>query len=338
MPEVLRVGIIGAGVNTRLRHIPGFQALPHVEVSVLANRSVESSNRVARELGIPRVAKNWQAIIADPEVDAICIGTWPYLHAEITCAALAAGKHVLTEARMARNLSEAESMLAASKAHPELVAQIVPSPMTLTFDAEIRRMITSGELGDIREICVTHTTNGNADSAAPLTWRQDFELSGYNTMALGIFYEAVLRWMQEDVTVERATAAIYTPTRARPDGALAEVKIPESLTVLGRYANGARLIMHLSGVEQGPSRQEIRINGSRGGLRFDLGKTELWKSNEAGSETPVRIPDAAKLGWNVEADFVDSIRKGTPVRLTDFETGLRTMRFTEDVWHAHAVK
>lgn len=330
----LRIGIIGAGANTRSMHIPGFQKIPGVDVVVVANRSRESSQRAADEFGIPRIAENWQAVVADPEVDAICIGTWPYLHAEITCAALAQGKHVLTEARMARNLPEAEAMLAASKAHPDLVTQIVPSPMTLILDETIREKISSGHLGTLREITVMHTNSGNADASTPLTWRQDAELSGHNTMALGIFYEAVLRWMQEDVQVEKATAAIYTPMRKRADGSIAEVKIPESLTVLGRYQAGTRLVMHLSGVERGPGKQEIRIHGSERSLRIDIFTAEMWETDSAGNESPVEIAPARQIGWRVEADFVDSIRQGTPVRLTDFATGVRTMRFTDEVWSA----
>lgn len=332
--ETLRIGLVGAGGNTRERHVPGFRAVSGVELVAVANRSLESSRRAAAEFGIPRAAGHWRELVEDPAIDAICIGTWPYLHAEISCAALAAGKHVLTEARMARNAAEAETMLAAARAHPDLVAQVVPSPMTLAQDATIRRMIVEGELGEVREIGVTHTAGMYVDAAAPMTWRQDFELSGHNTLSLGIFYEAVRRWMQEDVEVERAAAAVFTPRRSRPDGTMADVLVPESLTVLGRYTGGARLIMHLSGVETGPARNEIRINGSQGGLRLAVPTGELWHYRPGRGETRVEIPAAERRGWRVEADFVDSIRVGAPVRLTDFATGVRTMRFTDDVWAA----
>ena len=69
------------------------------------------------------------------------IGTWPYTHKSMTIAALAAGKHVLTEARMAMDLAEAKEMLAASRASPQLVAQVVPSPMTLAYDGTIKRLL-----------------------------------------------------------------------------------------------------------------------------------------------------------------------------------------------------
>lgn len=334
MEQRLRIGIIGAGANTRERHIPGFRAIEGVELVAVANRSPASSRKAAAEFGIARVGGHWREIVDDPAVDALCIGTWPYLHAEISCAALAAGKHVLTEARMARNAVEAAQMLKAAEARPELVAQVVPSPMTLAQDATIRRMIVDGELGEVREICVTHTGGMYVDPAAPMTWRQDFELSGHNTLSLGIFYEAVLRWMQEDVKVERAAAGIFTRHRRRADGTMAAVGIPESLTVLGRYDRGARLIMHLSGVETGPARNEIRINGSKGSLRLAVAKGELWHAPRGGTENAVAIPAEEKRAWQVEADFVHSIRRGTPVRLTDFATGLRTMRFTDEVWAA----
>ena len=97
----------------------------------VVNRSPESSAAAAAALEIPNVAASWQELVSSPDIDAVCIGTWPYTHAEMTIAALNAGKHVLCEARMAMNAAQAKEMIAASAAHPELVAQIVPSPMTL---------------------------------------------------------------------------------------------------------------------------------------------------------------------------------------------------------------
>ncbi|MCC6415196.1 MAG: Gfo/Idh/MocA family oxidoreductase [Opitutaceae bacterium] len=334
MTRPLRIGLVGAGANTRERHIPGFRAMDGVEIVVVANRSEASSRTVAAEFGIPRIAVDWRAVVADANVDAICIGTWPYLHAEITLAALAVGKHVLTEARMARNASEGSAMLGAARARPELVVQIVPSPLTLPVDAMIRRMIADGELGAVREICVTHTMGAYADGSAPMTWRLDYDLSGHNSLTLGIYYEAVLRWMQEDARVDSASALIATSRRIRADGTVAEVKLPESLTVLGRYANGARLIMHLSGLETTAPRNVIRINGEKGCLRLDVAQVGLHWCPVGGKETPVVIPQSERGGWNVEADFVHSGRTGAPVRLTDFATGLRTMRFTDEVWRA----
>src|SRR5206468_5020049 len=104
----IRIGIVGAGNITRTRHIPGFRAIPGVKIVGVCNQRRESSARVAREFGIPKIYGSWENAVDDDDVDAILIGAWPYLHCPVTLAALDAGKHVLTEARMAMNSREAQ--------------------------------------------------------------------------------------------------------------------------------------------------------------------------------------------------------------------------------------
>jgi len=328
----LRIGLVGAGANTRARHLPLLQRIPGVKVVLVANRSMASSQAVAREFGIAGVAQHWREVVAAPDVDAVVIGTWPYLHAEVTCAALAAGKHVLTEARMAAQLVQAETMLVAARARPNLVAQVVPAPMSLDFDSTIVARLP--QLGTLREVRVTHTSAQFADPTMPLTWRQDFALSGVNTLMLGINYEMVLRWLGEDPLWVQADAAIFTRRRRRPEGGEGEVQIPESVSVLGRYAGGARLVMHCSSVEPGLPGHEIRLNGEGGALRLDLLAQQLWFAPVGGSETLVEVPAAERRGWRVEEDFVASMRTGKPVTLTDFATGVRYMRVTDAVWRS----
>src|SRR5438477_6741879 len=146
----LRIGLIGAGGNMRLRHIPGLRAVPGVEIVAVCNRRPESTAAAAREFGIPRTFENWQDLVADAGLDAVVIGTWPYLHCPITLAALTAGKHVLTEARMCLNAAEAHRMLAASERFPDLVTQIVPSPYGLKGHQVIAELIEKGYLGGLR--------------------------------------------------------------------------------------------------------------------------------------------------------------------------------------------
>jgi predicted dehydrogenase len=339
LQKPLRIGFIGAGANTRLRHIPGFRALPGVELAAVANRSRESSARAAGEFGIARAAAGWREIIDAPDIDAVCIGAWPWLHAEASIAALRAGKHVLTEARMARDAGEAAAMLGAlreaGRKQPGIVAQIVPAPLTLAFDAAIRRLLDTGAIGALREITITQTNAAQAGASAPLTWRQDIEKSGHNIMTLGIHYEALLRWLDDDAGVVAADGAVFTAERPGEDGRPRRVQIPESLTVLARFPRtGARLVLHLSGVETTHPRNEIRLNGSAGGLRLDLTGNTLFHEGADGGSRTVGPAHGEYGGWRVEADFAASIREGAPVRLTDFATGLRYMRFTDAVWEA----
>src|SRR5438874_11940162 len=151
MPTPIRIGLIGAGANTRSRHIPGLKAIEDVEIVAVCNRRPGSTAAAAREFGIAKTYENWQDLVADPNIDAVVIGTWPYLHCPITLAALEAGKHVLTEARMCLNAAEAHRMLAASKRFPDLVTQIVPSPYGLKGHQVVAELIEKGYLGGLRE-------------------------------------------------------------------------------------------------------------------------------------------------------------------------------------------
>src|SRR3712207_4315619 len=126
------------------------------------------------------------------------IGTWPYLHCPITLAALAAGKHVLTEARLAMKLAEAEAMLAASRANPHLTTQVVPAPFTFAVDRTIQQRIADGFIGELLavDVRVADLRAGASfvNREGPLTWRQDRSLSGLNIMTMGIWYECIMRW------------------------------------------------------------------------------------------------------------------------------------------------
>src|SRR5947208_15698766 len=108
--EQIRLGIIGAGGIVRSRHYPGLKQIPGVEIAVICNRTRESAEKAAADFGVREVRTDWREVVAMPDLDAILIGTTPHLHAEITMAALDAGKHVFCQARMARSYAEARAM------------------------------------------------------------------------------------------------------------------------------------------------------------------------------------------------------------------------------------
>ena len=150
--DTIRIGLVGAGANTTLRRMPGFGAIDGVEIVSVANRSRASGQRIADEYGLSEVYDNWVDLIEADDTDAICIGTWPYVHRDMVIAALENDKHVMTEARMCMDAAQAREMLDASRMSPHLVAQIVPSPMTLRVDNTIKQLIADGYLGDVLSV------------------------------------------------------------------------------------------------------------------------------------------------------------------------------------------
>ena len=324
--DTIRIGIVGAGANTRLRHVPGFRGNEGVELTGVVNRSRESSERAAAEFEIPRVYDTWQDLVADDEIDAVMIGTWPNMHCEVTCAALNSGKHVMTEARMARTVAEARLMLAASEAHPELVTQIVPSPFAFFCTDYVRGLIDDGFLGDLREMVVIGADDQFQDVEKPLHWRQDREISGFNVLAMGILHEAALRWTPDPT---RVFAQMETFGPNRPDG---PATISDSVQAVTEISGGARGLYHLSGITLFGPGYHLHLYGSHGTIKVDLGKGTLL-IGQAGDDAlhEPEIPAELQGDWRVEDEFIGAIRGTETIRLTDFNTGVKYMEFTEAV-------
>lgn len=335
MSKPLRIGLIGAGANTRKRHVPGFRAIPGVEITAVCNRRPESSAAAAKEFGIPRTFSRWEDLVADTEIDAVMIGTWPYLHCPITLAALEAGKHVLTEARLAMNAAEAHRMAAAAKEHPRLVAQVVPSPYGLAGNTVIRERLAAGFLGELREVEVISRNGLLADPDAPLQWRQDGSLSGLNMLSLGILHETLMRWTPPVVRV-MAQVHAFIPMRIDPEGGVRRrVGTPDSLQVLAILENNARVVYQMSGVTPFGGGMSFHLYGSDGVIHYDIEANRISGQSKTDGNSKelkeIAIPADKRVEWTVEADFVNSIRTGAPVRLTDFDTGVAYMEFTEAV-------
>lgn len=317
----VRIGIVGLGKNSRDRHLPGFRAIKAVEIISVCNRSQESTERAAEQFAIPKTFDTWQELICDDDIDAVMIGTWPYVHCPITLAALEHGKHVLTEARMASSLVEARRMLDASNAHPELITQVVPSPLGFRAGSRLRQMMSDRYIGELREF-VVHGANADfANSDAPLHWRQSAELSGINMLALGILHEALIRWIPDPVKVF-ASSATFRKDASRPD----------SVHVLTELPGGARGVYHLSGVVHHGNGFAIELYGTHGTLKYDFTNDRLLAGKSTDSDlNEVDVPIDEQGGWRVEADFVEAIRSGERAALTDFASGVRYMEFTEAV-------
>ena len=330
--KTIRVGFVGAGNNTRRHHLPKLKAQPGVELVAVANRSKESGERVAKEFGIARVAGDWHEVVSAPDVDAVCIGTWPYTHCEMTVAALAAGKHVLCEARMAMNAAEGRRMLEAARKAPHLVAQLVPAPVTLELDATIKRLVAEGYVGEVLAVEVQATQQARfADVGEGLHWRQDVRRSGNNILNMGIWYETMMRWVGPVKSV-MAMTKIAVPKRKDETGAWHEVKVPDHVDILARLASTGVAHLRFSSLTTFAPAPEAWIYGSEGTLKIEPDAKRLSGGRRGDSALKeIEIPTAQRVGWRVEEEFVNAIRGREKIAHTTFEDGVRYMEFTDAV-------
>ncbi|MCH2369113.1 MAG: Gfo/Idh/MocA family oxidoreductase [Pirellulales bacterium] len=331
--DTIRVGVIGFGANTRLRHSPVLLACPNVTLEAVCNRSLESAQKAAQEYNIAKVYESWQEVVEASMIDAICIGTWPYLHCPITLAALENWKHVLTVARMAMDDDEARQMYAASQQHPELVTQIVPSPLGMRAHKVVKQYLDAGEIGELREVVVWGTNDAYAHSDTPLHWRQSGPYSGINMLALGIIHEPLVRWIADPVRVVASTQT-FTPTRHNKEtGKQEPVGTPDSVQVITELPCGARGIYHMSGViHHGPGPQ-IHLYGSEGTLKYVMAPdNKLYFGAASDSHMKeVNISEELAVDWRVEEEFINAIRGIEQIEFNNFAKGVRYMEFTKAV-------
>ena len=326
----IRIGLIGAGRNTRDRHIPGFQRVAGVEIAAVANRSRESGRAVADQFNIPTVYDNWQDLLEDPGIDSVCIGTWPYMHRTLTLAALEAGKHVLCEARMAASAQEAQEMLDASRERPNLVTQIVPSPLTFKIDNLIQAKIAEGYVGDIIAVSVQSLGNNFMDQGGPMHWRNDRDLSGFNILNMGIWYEAMIRWVGRATKVTAMTK-VNVSSRKDESGDTNSVTIPDHVGIIAEMANGAQANMNFSAVTGLAPGNSVWIYGSEGTIHVDGSLTVYGGRRGEDKLSEIPNPQEGQAYWRVEEEFCSAIRGKEKITRTPFDVGLHYMEFTEAV-------
>jgi predicted dehydrogenase len=147
----LRWGVLSTASIAREKWIPGVRRGSRGEVVAIASRDGETATRVAAALAIPRAHRAYEALLADPAVDAVYIPLPNHLHHEWVIAAARAGKHVLCEKPLALSAAEAEAMVAAAD---ESGVQLMEAFMYRLHPSwrAVRELVASGRIGRLRTI------------------------------------------------------------------------------------------------------------------------------------------------------------------------------------------
>jgi predicted dehydrogenase len=260
----------------------------------------------------------------------VCIGTWPYMHRTLTLAALERGKHVLTEARMASTAQEARDMLAASLRHPELVCQLTPTSTSYKIDNVLKKLIGDGYLGEVLSVEMQRLQTNFADFGGALHWRQDYAVSGYNTLNIGASYESMMRWLGRGNRV-MAMAKVHVPFRRNAHGDLTSVTIPDHVDVLYELANGAQVHMRMSATTGLSTGNQLWMYGSEGTIYVDHQQNVFAGRRGDTTLSAVPNPPEQQAYYRVEEQFTNAIRGTEQVTMVAFETGVHYMEWTEAV-------
>jgi predicted dehydrogenase len=171
---VVRWGIIGCGDVTEVKSGPGFQRADRSRLVAVMRRNRAKAEDYARRHGVPRWYDDANALLADPEVDAIYVATPPDTHAHYAVLATQAGKPVYVEKPMARHVPECDRMIAAAAAArvPLFVAYYRRSMPRFRL---VERLLAEGRIGEITGASYRFAAPFHTN---PVQWRVDAATAG----------------------------------------------------------------------------------------------------------------------------------------------------------------
>jgi len=292
----------------------------------VAARDVDRARAYAKKNKIPRVLDSYEALLADPELDAVYIPLPNGLHGHWTIAALAAGKHVLCEKPFTANADEARQVAEAAAAHPGLV---VMEAFHYEYHPMTRRLVEivqSGELGIIKEIDIAFA----APLAKPGDIRYRLDLAGGAMMDMGCYPISLLRLLAAGPRVTGAAAKLSSPGVDRamdarfslPEGGTARVRCSMfSTSILRLHAEvigseGSLTVFNPFAPQYG---HRVRIENASGTRRekfsrratYDYQLEAFAAAVEDGAPFPTTAVDAIRTMELIDATYVAA---GLPIR------------------------
>ncbi|TDF96175.1 Gfo/Idh/MocA family protein [Paenibacillus piri] len=272
----VKVGVIGAGSISNV-HLTAYAANPDVELVAVCDLNAERAGNKAEQYGAAKTYTDYRELLADPEIEAVSVCTWNNTHADISIAALEAGKHVLCEKPLCKTVAEAERVREAVRRTGKLlqigyVRRFGQNVQTL------RKFIDAGELGEIyyaKASCLRRLGN-------PGGWFADSERSGGGPLIdLGVHVIDLCWYMMGKPKVKSVSGNTYRKlsNRAHIENLSfykaadynAELNDVEDLAnALIRFENGASLFVDVSFTLHAKKDElSVKIYGENGGAEIE---------------------------------------------------------------------
>ena len=190
MPKKIRWGVLGVAKIATAKVIPAMQRCEFAEITAIASRDPAKAETAAHQLGIPKAYGSYEALIADPAIDAIYNPLPNHLHVPWSIRAAEAGKHVLCEKPISLDVEEAEQLIAARDRTGVTMGEafmVNVHPQWL----RTRDIIHSGEIGALRAMnCVFGYNNRDPHNIRNLP-----EAGGGALMDIGCYPIHIARWI-----------------------------------------------------------------------------------------------------------------------------------------------
>jgi len=320
--ETVRIGILGAARIAPSALVKPAAQVDGVEVAAVAARARERAEVFAKKRGIPRVLDSYEALVADPEIDAIYNPLPNGLHGVWTQRALAAGKHILCEKPFTANAAEAEAVATAAQGRGLVVMEAFHyryHPVAARMDEIVR----SGVLGELRHV----ETSMCIPLPLPKDIRYRLDLAGGATMDTGCYAVHMNRLLAGgEPEVVSARARLAKPGVDR--WMRAEVAYPGGVTGTMTCALWSSTLLKVSVKVTGRDGelQVFNPTGPQFGYRMSV--------RTHGTKARIRVEGAKRATYSYQLEaFRDAVRDGAPV-LTPPADSIANMRVIDAVYRA----
>ena len=338
--ETIGFGILGAGVAANLHRQAIVDNGKHgARLVAVVDYFPERFNETCARFGVPCVSED--ELLANKEVDVVCICTPSGQHAAQAMAAIRAGKHVLVEKPMALSLADADAMIEASDRAGVLLGVVLQRRVDPLFSS-VYSAIRRGDLGELTLGLVTipyHRPQSYFDQAS---WRGTWAMDGGGVlMNQGIHLVDLLIWFMGDPVQVWAQA----------DTLHRNIEVEDTLAAVLRFENGAVATITATTTVSPGFPHRVEIYGTNGGIQLEgetlrkwtlSGPTELHEElfGRGRPATAGAASDPRAVGTSghtaVCREFIQSLRAGEPARIDGLE-GRRSLSTILAIYEAAGV-
>jgi predicted dehydrogenase len=282
--STLKVGVIGVGGIARM-HMPGWAASPNAEVIAGADLVPDALERWGAAWDVSRLETDSAAVINDPDIDIIDVCTPNMYHADLSIAALAAGKHVICEKPLAPTPEEIKKMIAARDRSGKLLMTAQHFRFAGVSQA-MKAEIETGTLGDVYHARGWMLRRAGLIPTPGFIMKQ--HAGGGATIDIGVHILDLTLWMmgnpqpvavsgvaRSDLADIPGSFSVWSGIEIPP-----EMDVEEFAAAFVRFDNGATLVLEVSWLLHHDiigEDMQMWLYGTRGGSHWP--KCELYSTN-----------------------------------------------------------
>lgn len=276
----IKWGVMGTASIAAGCTIPGMQKAGNCELYAIAGRSLKKAEEFKERFGFEKAYEGYDALLADPEVQAVYIPLPNDIHVEWVVKALNAKKHVLCEKPIALNETELRKMFKAARDNGVYLMEAY-AYLHSPFVAEMKRIISSGEIGDVDYIDTAFLIQDFTSD-----FRLHKELGGGGIYDVGCYSSTmILSLVDSDIDYIKAEAEFY------------DDEVDHLASVLLKFKNGVRASFHagmLLGKDSADRYDRFYIHGSKGFIRAN------YEYNQEGEITYKLTTKPSNHEWNTK--------------------------------------